>query len=73
MIYYNIRYNTTLCYATLYYMNLYYIRTAVSSQDVRQQLFDDGLNVALEFIVKKGGKTCKEEEEEKEKEKEKEI
>lgn len=56
-----------IAYKTIH-MNLSYIRTAVSSQDVRQQLFDDGLNVAIEFIVKKRGKTCKEEEEEKEKE-----
>ena len=50
-----------IAYKTIH-MNLSYIRTAVSSRDVRQQLFDDGLNVAIKFIVKKGGK---EEEEEK--------
>ena len=37
-------------YKTIH-MNLSYIRTAVSSQEVRQQLFDDGLNVAIEFLA----------------------
>ena len=53
-----------IAYKTIH-MNLSYIRTAVSSRDVRQQLFDDGLNVAIDFIVKK---RSKEEEEEEEKE-----
>ena len=52
-----------IAYKTIH-MNLSYIRTAVSSQDVRQQLFDDGLNVAIDFVVNKGGKEEEEEEEE---------
>ena len=60
-------------------MNLSYIRKTVSSQDARQELFDDGLNVAIDFIIQKeseddkngeGVVEAEEEKEEEEKEKE---
>ena len=67
-----------ISYKTIH-MNLSYIRKTVSSQDARQELFDDGLNVAIDFIIQKeseddkngeGVVEAEEEKEEEEKEKE---